>query len=91
MIFFCCLFDANCKDIYQIRFEKMNKRENKKNNQEIEVQLKQDIEQLEDEFKQRKETNNEKVKENDIGSINLKEKNVKDKINLKMLEENKEI
>ena len=90
MIFFCCLFDFNCKDIYQIRLEKMNKREKNKNNQDIEAQVKKGIEQLEDEIKQRKEAKNEKVKENGLGDKNLEEKKVKDKFNLRRLKEKKE-
>ena len=89
MIFFCCLYDKNCKDIYQIKLDKMNKAKNIIINTNEKFSSIITREQLEDKKNKIKENKNEIVKENSL--IDEKEKKIiKNIVNPKKKNEFKE-
>ena len=89
MIFFCCLYDKNCKDIYQIKLDKMNKAKNIIINTNEKFSSIITREQHEDKKNKIKKNKNEIVKE--ISLIGGKEKKeIKDIVNPKKKNEFKE-
>ena len=89
IIFFCCLYDKNCKDIYQIKLDKMNNTKNNIINTNEKFSPTKAREQIEDKKNKIKENKNEIVKENSL--IGEKEKKeIKDIMNPKETNEYKE-
>lgn len=89
MIFFCCLYDKYCKDIYQIQLDKMNKTENNIINTNEKLTSIKKREQLEDEEGGRKENENEIVKEKGL-IVEKENKEIEDIVNPRKTNECKE-